>query len=224
MEFENIISLLRGEGEVRSVDRVVFASAKEYFIRELKNLASSQQVRIHPLGFFVATKRIDTQSALRFHVWPNGFDTSQSQAGGEIHDHIFELNSLVVAGALQQKRFTCRYDASGTHDVLEVGYTKDGSNLCASGSKAILNLEKEEQFNAGTIYKLPIGSIHHAAAVTHPTASLVLTTRDLSKTTPIVFVPIGGPMPSDSFARSTLNNIEEELLGKAIADIASDSS
>jgi hypothetical protein len=209
-----VVALLRSEGRVRHLDDRVMASITAFFVERV-NTDLARAARRHPLGFLVVSDPIDVGLVLRYHVWPTGWALPEGQESGQTHDHLYELNSLVVGGSLRQRTFQAMIDVCGGHEVLEVDYTASGSALRRTSLRARLVGETDEIFGVGTAYRLAPGTVHHVEAVGRPSATLVLSVSVPGRTTARVFVPREQSIPGE-FIRDHLDAGELAAAREAI--------
>src|SRR5689334_9287131 len=117
---ERLISCFLNAGSPRILDLTDVASLRSLFCEELMH--NSENVQLHPLGFFYLRKEIDECSTLRFHVWPSDSKIPDSQKNGDLHDHIFELNSIILFGQIAQETFSFEHSEHGEYSVANIEY------------------------------------------------------------------------------------------------------
>jgi len=131
------------------------------------------QFRRHPLGFLVAKISDGSGVSLRLHVWVGDHDSRQH--GYEIHNHLFDMKSLVALGSIHQETFRLRDDRTGEYQTYAVAYDGGGSELVATGRRIRLERLSHETFCAGHIYELGAGILHRSTALSEIAATCVLT-------------------------------------------------
>lgn len=203
---DEVIALLRDARSVRNLDSTTLASVAEFFRSRVDTLLEDS-VRRHPLGFFYASEEVSQKSTLRFHVWPEDSSFADSQTGSEIHDHVYEFNSLIVAGKLRYETFEVLPNERGQYRLLHVTYSSEGSVLHPTGGRVDLEPVSDEVHGPGTIYHLASGVIHRATAIRMPAATVLLTVKDNQLCEPRVVVEHGNEF-SQSFTRSLLETQE----------------
>jgi hypothetical protein len=211
---EFLLDLLCEAGSVRVLDKTILNMVAEVF-RDKMLSSLDGKARRHPLGFVHLSEQLDDRMTLRYHFWPVGWTLPSGQESGALHDHQFELNSIIVAGSLQQSTFNDLYDVNGGYAVFEVNYSSLGSALHSSGMRVNLEMETRNIFCAGTAYRLPPGVPHEIEPVARPSASVVLTVLSATPRLPRVFVP-QGQVPPGEFERTPLNLDEVEATKKAL--------
>lgn len=118
----------------------------------------NEPLTLHPLGFHVV-KVSSGPDDLRLHFWkPGGVD----QPGYEIHDHIFDLESRVIEGAIRHRLYTAAADPKGPYAVYSVDYSGTESRLAKTDERVLLYQELEEVFTAGDTYSVKAGKLHDA--------------------------------------------------------------
>ncbi|MGY4367905.1 hypothetical protein ACVW1A_003970 [Bradyrhizobium sp. LB1.3] len=112
---------------------------------------------------------------MRYHFWPVDWSMPSLEAGREDHDHTYELNSLVVAGALRHQTFTVVESDTSSLQVLKVTYADGDSTLWPTGQRVEVQQLETQIFHAGESYRLAPGVIHRATPTQRPTATIALT-------------------------------------------------
>ncbi|MCA3149563.1 MAG: hypothetical protein ING77_00075 [Rhodocyclaceae bacterium] len=133
-----------------------------------------QLVTLHPLGFNVV--KIETPPhALRLHLWKC---SGVEQPGFEVHDHVFDLKSRVIDGAIRHRAYRSVADPSGEHVFYRVEYGDQLSELSKTQERFTLQLVDEQVYRAGTSYSVNAFDLHDAEMVEGISAvTLVLTTH-----------------------------------------------
>jgi hypothetical protein len=203
---DDIVALLRGDPAVRQLNEHDLRQAISFF-RCRMELMLSTTARRHPLGFLYASETVSDGIDLRFHLWPEGWHIPETQTGSEIHDHVYELNSLVLGGAVRHETFDAVPAQDGDRELLEVAYFGEASSLRRMGARVVLRRLTDEVHGAGTAYRLRPGIIHRASAVAAPAATLVLTVTPPAAAAPRVIIPVGHEAPQP-FARRQLTDAE----------------
>jgi hypothetical protein len=203
---DDIVALLRGGPAVRQLTEPALRQAAAFLRTRIEPLLDTT-ARRHPLGFLYASEAVSDGMNLRYHLWPEAWHVPDTQTGSEIHDHVYELNSLVLGGALRHETFEAAPDQDGDCELLEVAYSGEESSLRRTGARVVLRRLTDDVHGAGTAYRLPPGIIHRASAVAAPAATLVLTVGQSPAPVPRVVIPDGYEAPQ-SFARRRLLDAE----------------
>lgn len=134
---------------------------------------ATASIHRHPLGFLVAKAECGVGTALRLHFWSKKWKALQS--GFEVHDHGFDLESLVITGHVQQTVYEAVDDRDGANRVYTVEYSGKASVLEASSRLVRLSIIREERFAEGQTYTLPARVLHQLECVADEAVTLVLT-------------------------------------------------
>lgn len=201
-----IVSLLRSSEKEEIDDRSLLSSISEYFKeRFLKDLES--KCIMHPLGFIMTSRAVNQNESMRMHVWPPGWTIDLDQKSGRVHDHCYELRSLVLQGGMKHST----YDVSGGEtkhfNVFEVRYHDGYSHLHPLGKVTGLTKVSDEEFKVGNLYCLKAG-IPHSVCVREHCATIALTSSVANSGAPRVFVPAGVSQPAP-FERRILSEEEK---------------
>jgi hypothetical protein len=216
MTRDDVVALLRASGRVRRLPSESLTAIRALSVQYVEaNLSTA--AREHPLGFVVLSEQIAEGVALRYHIWPEAWSVPEGQEVGETHDHCFELNSIIVSGALRQLNFRALIgENSGQHDLYQVVYAgTGGSALRETGLRARLEQLGDETFEAGTAYRLAPGEIHCVHIPIRPTATLMLAVSQPNTPPPRVFIPRGRYAPPD-FPRRHLDASQVAVVRAAI--------
>jgi len=213
---DRLVSLLRQNGSPRTIDTSILKQVRTFFLDRVNSTLGS--ARRHPLGFLVIAEKIDSSLTLRYHVWPPGWSVPSDQIGSELHDHTYELNSLVIAGSIRQRTYRVTLDNSGNHNVFEVAYSDGSSTLVSTGQRARLETETDEVFVSGIAYRLLPGIPHYVEAIKRPCATIVLTVQSERPAAPTVFIPLDASAPGQ-FLRGLLNENEMEAVRTTLTQI-----
>ncbi len=167
------------------VERVT-AQAVVWKAREL-----GHTFRWHPLGFVVCTLNSWGPIKVRLHIWPRGENRGQDTTC-QIHDHIFDLTSWVLLGLIENTNFEPS-DTGKTYSRYRAEYIGDASILLKTLDTCTLAASDPQTYPAGSRYEILAGQLHESRRLDDSPAVTILVTRDVSKTAPSVFGPLGGP-------------------------------
>lgn len=144
----------------------------------------------HPLGFIVCTLLTEGRCKFRLHVWPVIGGVQQSPEC-QIHDHLFEFKSWVLAGAVENIEYVA--STQGKEFALyRTEYTGDRSELTKTDTTLRLAEQRRRTFCAGSSYVVPAGVLHETARVGTKPALTALVTTDVSSAAPLVAGPVDG--------------------------------
>jgi hypothetical protein len=139
---------------------------------------STAQVLKHPLGFAYTVLRREDQYALRLHIWPDRVRYEQHPFW-PIHNHKFDLLSVVLAGSLTNRSYQIR-DAgeNPTFRLYRVMYEIEGSVMSATERTVDLELAAIERISAHGKYSVAAGTFHQTIVSTGTFTATLALTRD----------------------------------------------
>lgn len=165
--------------------------------------------RFHPLGFIVCTLIAEAPLNLRLHYWPVHGGVQQSPEC-QIHDHLFEFQSWVLSGAVEN----IEYEASATgheYSVYETKY-RDGQSILIKTDQLFRLVERGRSvFKEGESYSVTAGTLHQTSRVGGGPAFTVLVTNDVSSKAPLVLGSKAG-LDSYTYQRSVVEEAVVERL------------
>ena len=165
--------------------------------------------RFHPLGFIACTLLTEGPLKLRLHYWPVHGGVQQSP-DCQIHDHIFEFQSWVLSGAVENIEYKPSATGNG-YSVYETEY-RDGQSILTKTGQLIRLVERDRAvFKEGESYSLAAGTFHETRRVGDGPAVTVLVANDVSSTAPLV---LGSKAGSDrcSYRRTVVEEVVVERL------------
>lgn len=146
--------------------------------------------KLHPLGFVVCTLLTEGNLRFRLHCWPVAGGMQQSPEC-QIHDHLFEFKSWVLAGAVENIEYVA--SAQGKEFALyRTEYAGDLSKLTKTDTTLRLSEHRRHTYCAGSSYLVPAGVLHETVRVGTKPAFTVLVTTDVSSAAPLVAGPADG--------------------------------
>lgn len=167
--------------------------------------------RWHPLGFMACTLLVEGPWKARLHYWP----VNQTRPQGnqcEIHDHVFNFSSWVLAGELENIEY--QVNPVGTeYAVYQTEYAGDRSILRKTAQTIRLSVSSACTHSVGSRYSVHAGQLHETRRVGTAPAVTVLITQDVIPNGPTVIGPIGGDCQYE-YVRSI---VTDEELSEALA-------
>lgn len=212
-----LIAFLRQEGSPRTASAELMAFAREYY-RDWMRQHLFVRVRAHPLGFFHGVEPLADGLRLRFHLWADDWRLPEDQSGGDVHDHVFELNSLVLMGALSQKTFRFEPRSEGAYEVLTVQYGAAKSHVGRTGEIGELIETTNERYGSGSAYRLKSNVIHQVRPQQTPAATLVLAVPNRELEHPRI-ISRAGATPVATFERVLVEPERSAPLERALAQL-----
>lgn len=164
------------------------------------------EARRHPYGFVVVSLGSMEHSrgrlAYRLHLWPEGFQLPGS-AGLMVHDHVYDIMSHVLAGALVQHEYV--EDERGVPLASYRGLYDGPHSVLERLPKVVRVLESAvERMEPGRTYALPAGALHMVVVDNAIFTATVLRTRyDEGRANPLILAPLDAPV-SYRFDRDVL--------------------
>jgi hypothetical protein len=134
----------------------------------------------HPLGFlhFELTPLVVTTGSprIRLHIW------SETSLGwrdslGLIHDHTWELRSLLLVGALTDVVLEAQTTPGGKFVGSRVRYSEAGTTIRRMDGSFHIREVQRRSVAPIHAYHLPPGSLHRTEVLGFPTATLVVATE-----------------------------------------------
>jgi hypothetical protein len=144
----------------------------------------------HPLGFVHMRLREEDGRALRLHLWSEDF-AEPMEPSWPVHNHIFALESLVVAGVIRDSRYDVQSSDNGNRLLYEVLYDEAGSYRRRTEKLVSCVLKEDTIHSVGTTYKIDPG-IFHASELGSGRAAVTLVVTNGSGGRPSVVGTLDG--------------------------------
>ena len=136
----------------------------EEFGAIVRSLSDQLTPTWHPLGFIhVRLLSPSAGESFRLHLWPADYQHNQEQVD-KIHDHLFNVTSKVLCGAVTNFRYTFSPDENGEWRELRVRYGPQVSSLCETGVVGNLQETEAQTFSAQSTYHVPRFALHQTAS------------------------------------------------------------
>lgn len=114
----------------------------------------------HPLGFIHAKLAdVPDGGTYRLHLWSSEYRHVGEQCD-RVHDHLFNVNSRVVAGAVHNMRYRFAVGESEDYYETRVDYRPDCIRLIETGVFGRLHVVQRERIKAPGKYFVPRGELH----------------------------------------------------------------
>lgn len=172
----------------------------------------------HPLGFIhfdlALVSKQSPGTMVRLHIWDRRL-TSPDDAGN-IHDHTWELTSLVMLGSLRDKNFVPVHDSDGSFRGTRVIYGQ--TNEFEDAGRFQLRAQSDSVHRAGAVYSIPSRIVHESDPIGQPTVTLVIGTPDENAATlgPLI-LSRGAIAPKGTPSRRPVSKAEAELVLRDVA-------
>ena len=146
--------------------------------------------KLHPLGFLACTLLTEGTRKLRLHYWPLAGGAQQSPEC-QIHDHLFEFKSWVLAGKVENIEYVASPEGR-EFSIYQAEYFGNRSTLIKTGATLRLAELNRRTFGVGSAYAVRAGVLHETVRVGAESAFTALVTNDVSSSAPMVCGPLGG--------------------------------
>ena len=168
--------------------------------------------RVHPNGFLQLDLVHD--GSVRLHIWHP--DLPRQEVRTAVHDHIFDMVSVVRKGALIQVEldFTLNHEGYPDSEIYMARYEgRSKSQLMPTG--VLVKEARHERFRVreGDVYTQPAFTFHESVPGTNIVVTQ-MTKQRVHEGEPRVLVPIGQE-PHNSFRR---DSADEAFLWKIIEE------
>jgi|SRR5271166_332402 len=191
---------------------------------EFKKLLRSGRIpRVHPNGFIQLD--LNEEHSMRLHVWPLAELPNRQKTNHPIHDHSFDMTSMVLTGKLVNE--TLVFDV-----ISMVGWTphrtwpsyreyrgvKIGSEetiLEPTGNYGLLSTAKRQHITTGQSYQVPAKTFHNSIA--EGLTATLMSKLDGQPYNPRVLVPVGVEPDNDFRREQTKPEILWEQIELALA-------
>jgi hypothetical protein len=128
--------------------------------------------RQHPLGFVYWERPLPAGSLFRVHLWlGNGYERRDGLT--RVHDHIYDLDSLVMFGAIRNSIFSVE-PAPSEQRLVTVDRRSLGAELEFDGATVSAIEVSSDELRVGDLYSVPRG-VFHVTSVVHPPALTLVT-------------------------------------------------
>jgi hypothetical protein len=196
-------------------DKETLAIESKALIAELVACVDGLEVRLHPLGFYhveLTPLMPMPGRRVRLHIWDAPV---QADDMGLMHDHMWSLTSVIVAGGLTNILFDATADPFGPYDGVRVRY--GSRNSFKFESRYLLTESARDELRAMQVYRVPARIVHTTLVTTFPTVTLAVTVDENDKRGPLIFsresrpegTPVRAPAES-SYVRSILQSLASE--------------
>jgi len=193
----------------RQLERGAFSLAELLSLRR----ALRAPFRQHPLGFLACRLLTEGPRNLRLHFWPLS-GGAQQHPHCQIHDHLFEFKSWVLAGTLENVEYGLSSKGQ-EFAIYRAEYAGHRSSLVKTGGVQRLSELSRYTLEAGTSYSVQAGVLHETIRVGTAPAFTVLATNDVSAEAPLVLCPLDGPERYTYERHVVEESVVETLLAEA---------
>lgn len=164
--------------------------------------------QLHPLGFIHGelspSLPLPEGERFRLHIWLS--DAGSLDQLGDLHEHTWELTSLVLVGAVVDRNYEALPSPEGDFVGARILYGSENRSepmgsyrLCFVGERTV---------RVGGVYKIPSRTIHLNRVSEVPTVTLVRSVEDDRGDGPLVLTPSSGDQGLATGVRTRLNASE----------------
>ena len=130
---------------------------------ELK-LANRSGIYMHPVGFLQVPlmfdyERLPSGDKYFLNIWKPVFVRPSNDR--RLHDHVFNLRSRILWGAIENHVFEVIDHARGSHKIMQADYSGGAkSRLVDTGRRVDFRLADRQSYRQGEEYTFPIATFH----------------------------------------------------------------
>jgi hypothetical protein len=173
---------------------------------------TNREPRVHPNGFmqFDLDQPTDTNDGhsggtKRLHIWHP--DLPRQKTRSSIHDHVFNMESVILHGKLRQVLFSPRlerYPGGYTHEVLLPDYESTSSQLRKTGVFVRLLSQDDLTYWPRQSYTQTAFTFHDTRVADDEVTATIMTKKKIyPNSTPRVLLPVTAGEPDNDFDRHT---------------------
>ncbi len=163
-----------------------------------------ERIQAQPLGFMrlALGGQLNSADGQFMHIWIPGLPT---QRGGPFqHTHVFDFESRILMGTIADITYSIQDNGQGEFVIVDAVCAQDACIPNAGHRRANLLEAESRVFQAGEVYTIPEGVFHKTELVTN-TAITIMQKRNVRPSNPLLAIPIGTDIPSESFVRHQLD-------------------
>jgi hypothetical protein len=150
----------------------------------------------HPLGFIHTKLAEDDNATYRLHIWPVNLTAIRPQEH-KIHDHLFDVESIVLAGAVENIEYEAVTSSQPpTHRILRVEYLPHGPKIYEDSTSCLLEHRGSKVISSTERYKIERHTLHETSRISNETAVTFIRTSRSSNYHPRVIVPLDAALPT----------------------------
>ena len=169
-------------GEYSSIDL-------DYLLQSISTADQCPTFQVHPLGFIHGELSpclpVSRGERFRLHIWLTNAGSLDQL--GDLHEHTWNLTSLVLAGGLLDRNYEAIPTPRGAFSGARIVYGPQNSATPLGNYD--LRLTKERTVSKGGVYSIPSRTIHINQITQIPTVTLVHSVEDGRGDGPLVLTP-----------------------------------
>lgn len=176
-------------------------------LEELFNFILNHKIPInrHPLGFYCCKLIQNKNISIRLHFW---LKENQKQKNFEIHNHIFDLESYILIGAIQNIIYEPSLEKEGIpFNTFITSYNNEKSTITLKDSNIFLKVKERNTYLKSQKYTLTSNIIHQSNVMSEKAITLMYTLNTNNTVSPIVYSKV--QVEKLKFYRSYLTDSEK---------------
>ncbi len=169
----------------------------------------------HPLGFIIITiQDWHLGERLRIHIWPKSI-RKYNQGRNWIHNHEYNINSLVLVGKVINKRYILHRKSKGlpTYNVVHQG---NNSDLIITGKFCEVKYLCSEEIKKGKVYTIKKSEYHLSETKTEIITATIVLNSEKSEESPTI---IGIAEEKNSFFHYERKSCNKLFLNDLISEL-----
>lgn len=169
--------------------------------------------RVHGNGFIQLD--LNDEGTRRLHVWHE--DIPRQAVATPVHDHVFDLRSIVLLGTLIHSELIPGNNTFGTHRIYRAEQEEGTQNTILVPDEGLVSLYISQKLvlGAGSIYTFPAGKLHQTDHVGLTATVMDKINAPANYGRPRVLVSVGKE-PDNEFRR---DNHDPEILWPFIEEV-----
>lgn len=203
------------DNHINSISKLINSRGNQseikYILKDfiIKNI-SSLDCKVHPLGFYVFNLgKIEDNVIIRLHIWDRTLQKQNSEL--EIHNHIFNMTSLILVGSLINENYEIKEVDGGKGFLYEVTYVEDNSILRKVKNNIFLKLKESKKILTNEFYSLNESIFHNTFTEENYVATILRTEINKNKN-PLLYSKSDFNELKLEFKRQIIDNKEKENL------------
>jgi hypothetical protein len=159
--------------------------------RELMGPLPASQWMEHPLGFYHLRLLTAGNISLRLHYWPC-YERPASSAITPYHDHVWSLQSCILAGSIENFIINLEGDRNGPYVVADIKQIAGVDAVIPTGDRVSLMSPDVSGYAVGDHYSMPPGVFHSTEVAADVAAITIVRAETMIKDRgPRTLVPFG---------------------------------
>ncbi len=145
---------------------------------------------IHPVGFYHFRLSTAGRVTLRLHYWPDR-DRPLPMAPTPYHDHVWTLESLALAGGLENDMIALEDDVEGEYLVADITQVEGVDTVIPTTQRVRISDVETAGYSKGQVYYIPPRRFHCSRVPPMESAATVVRSEVVVEGGPRTLVPVG---------------------------------